>query len=690
MLRHTAILFVLLLSVATVCQAQVPPTTAATQPNTTVAGTVFVDANGNGRLDAGEKVAVGSVVWLHLSDGRGGWLTNGDGKRPTPQDLYSYPVTAQHGYTFNLVGGTYVNGNLQGGSFQLHVIPPAGYVVGSGYSNPLTFAAGSGLPATINVPLVPQVAPQPPPVIPPVVVLPPPLVPAVPTTPPTTAPAVVPVGLAQSAHTFFVGADVDGGQPVATYTLPVAAPATLHVNALPLTAARDDFKGERYAWTFGDPNGGQTAVDPTTGQTVNLDSGQVWPVAAYVYEQPGTYAVKLTRTTAAGQVLTYSATVTVPASTRTAMYVDPVAGNDANAGTPAAPYKTLPAAWAHVRSHTAVLLKTGGTYVANQLWIAVDDLLVDRYGDPAQPDPAILVSNPTHYSPVDVAVFNFSAACSNVTVRHVCTDCTWTTVKDPYGRPYEAADGTFGYVRGRNVTVSDLTFNHSFNGYHGTGDLHGGLVLRCRQVGNGVTSQSYWFEGSDFVAIGNRGLNSSLESTLRSAETGIVRGTIALDEHAQLVNAVYLLGSQKCPVTLRTLSDVTVYHVHAVNGYLELAPRSPATLVQHVLVDSPLVDGGWLWLKTNVRYTTVRNPVIRMTLAGGGDNCVEMGSNGNGVDLWNEGNSVTGTVASGPPGCRLLEVDPLPAGAIRGDTFEGVAVTPGLRLPMAATVAVKH
>ena len=642
------------------------PATAAATPapvrsTTSVGGVVFVDANGNGRLDAGERPLAGANVWLRL-------CVNG----AYPKDDYPYPIGADGKYTFQLIGG----------SFQLHAVLPPGYALAAPADNPVTITVTDGHPVTgfnfAAVPVVPPAvtpAPSSPATVPSAVAPPRVLPPAVvsQTVPPQTP--TIP------AATFAIG--VDGGTPVAAYTAS-PAPATVHVNAVPLTAHRGDWLGERYAWNFGDAPGGQTAVDPTTGQTVDLSAGQTWPVAAYVFENPGTYPVTLTRTTAAGRVITYQSTVTVPAPTRTTLYVDSVAGDDANAGSLAAPFQTLVAAWTHVRSHTAVLLKGGGSYPANALWLPYDDVLVDRYGDPAQPDPILTAPNPTHYSPVDVAVFNFSAGCSNVTVRHVRTDCTFSTAVDPYKRPYEAAWGTFGYVRGRNVTVSDLTFDHSFNGYHGTGDLHGGLVLRCRQVGNGAQSQAYWYEGRDVVAIGNRGLNSSLESTMRAANTGLVRGTIAFDEHAQLVDAEYPLGTQKCPVTLRTLSDVTVYHCHAVNGYMELAPRSPATLVQYVVADGNVVDGGWLWIKTNVRYTRVRNTLIRMTLAGGGNNCVEMGSNGNGVDLWNEGNSVTGTVASGPPGCRLLEVDPLPAGAIRGDTFGGQAVVPGLRMPMVA------
>ena len=376
----------------------------------------------------------------------------------------------------------------------------------------------------------------------------------------------------------------------------------------PLTANRGDFLGEQYAWSFGDAPGSQTVVDPTNGQTVDLNSGQTTPVTAYVYEQPGTYPVTLTRTTAAGQVLTYHATVTVPASTRTAYYVDSTAGDDANPGTLAAPFKTWAAAYKHFGPHTAFYLKRGGNYPTTfSLWIHFDDVLVDAYGDPTQSPPVACNTTPSTRTPVDQQLFFFGGDGSNVTVRNFTVDAPYSTVNDPYGRPYECAVSHLGYLAGRNVTVSDVGIAHSFNGPHGSGLVHGGLVLRCKQIGAGVASQVFWYEGQDFVAIGNRGVESALESTCRAASSGIVRGTIAYDSMGQLVNVEYPEGSQKSPVTYRTLSDAALYHVHTLGGYCEFAPRSPATLVQYVTADGLLIDDGYLWLKTNVRHLRVRN-----------------------------------------------------------------------------------
>ncbi len=122
-----------------------------------------------------------------------------------------------------------------------------------------------------------------------------------------TLPLVAPT-TAPSPATFVVGLD---GNATGTYAAG-PAPALVHVSALGLIASGTGWLDERYAWDFGDAAGGQLVTDPRTGQPVSLNAALTGPVAAYLYELPGTYTVKLTRTTAAGATTLYSATVTVP------------------------------------------------------------------------------------------------------------------------------------------------------------------------------------------------------------------------------------------------------------------------------------------------------------------------------------------------------------------------------------------
>ncbi len=69
--------------------------------------------------------------------------------------------------------------------------------------------------------------------------------------------------------------------------------------------------------TSATPPAARLVTDPRTGQPVDLDTALTGPVAAYLYERPGTYTVTLTRTTAAGATLTYRAAVVVPPAART-------------------------------------------------------------------------------------------------------------------------------------------------------------------------------------------------------------------------------------------------------------------------------------------------------------------------------------------------------------------------------------
>jgi hypothetical protein len=90
-----------------------------------------------------------------------------------------------------------------------------------------------------------------------------------------------------------------------------------------------------YSWDFGDA-ATQAVAQPVTGVTVDADTGQVGPEAAYVYANPGTYTITLTVRGWDGAqytTVTAMATVTVTAPSGWNMYFDPVAGNDANPGT---------------------------------------------------------------------------------------------------------------------------------------------------------------------------------------------------------------------------------------------------------------------------------------------------------------------------------------------------------------------
>ncbi len=101
-----------------------------------------------------------------------------------------------------------------------------------------------------------------------------------------------------------------------------------------------------FSWNFDDPTGAETFVRPTDGVTVNANTDQQSPEAAYVYRNAGSYTVRLTITGKSGSGYTTS-TVTLPITVSAfnpsfEYWADSNAGGT-NAGTLANPFNTVTA-----------------------------------------------------------------------------------------------------------------------------------------------------------------------------------------------------------------------------------------------------------------------------------------------------------------------------------------------------------
>jgi PKD repeat protein len=84
------------------------------------------------------------------------------------------------------------------------------------------------------------------------------------------------------------------------------APLAVHFDTVGTTApGLDGFADLGYAWDFGDPNAGAWAY---SGQPKSRETG---PIAAHVYESPGTYTASLTVTDPSGASVTVSRSITV-------------------------------------------------------------------------------------------------------------------------------------------------------------------------------------------------------------------------------------------------------------------------------------------------------------------------------------------------------------------------------------------
>lgn len=83
----------------------------------------------------------------------------------------------------------------------------------------------------------------------------------------------------------------------------------------------------KYQWDFGDPTGGYNRLPGWT--------------AGHIYDNPGTYTVRLTVTDANGKSSTATQSINVAADTRRTVYVDAASGSDNNPGTITAPIRSF-------------------------------------------------------------------------------------------------------------------------------------------------------------------------------------------------------------------------------------------------------------------------------------------------------------------------------------------------------------
>lgn len=132
-----------------------------------------------------------------------------------------------------------------------------------------------------------------------------------------------------------------------------------------LPSGGDNVHDYTYVWNFGDPGSGNWTHG---GRSKNTSRG---PIAAHVFENPGTYRVTLEITTSGGTTFDYFQDVTVSDpevvyATRT--YYVANDGDNSNPGTASQPFQTLQVAVQEAFSSGAdarLLLRRGDTFVLN-------------------------------------------------------------------------------------------------------------------------------------------------------------------------------------------------------------------------------------------------------------------------------------------------------------------------------------
>jgi PKD repeat protein len=149
------------------------------------------------------------------------------------------------------------------------------------------------------------------------------------------------------------------------------------------------------AWNF-DATDAQpthlTIADPRPGKTARRDAAteqEGW-TAAYVYDAPGTYTIRLTLTDADGRVSTDTETVTIGASTRAVYHFDATSGDDSRGnGSVGAPFRSFDKAHALATASDNVELRfRRGQHFDSHVQsgaIGTKNVVFTSYGEGAKP-----------------------------------------------------------------------------------------------------------------------------------------------------------------------------------------------------------------------------------------------------------------------------------------------------------------
>ncbi|MFH0976539.1 MAG: PKD domain-containing protein, partial [Spirochaetota bacterium] len=186
-----------------------------------------------------------------------------------------------------------------------------------------------------------------------------------------------------------------------------------------------------FAWNFDVTN-----VDP--GANYRAASGFV---AAHVFENPGTYTVRLTVYDAAGDSASEDITITVSAFSGTPYYVAAAPlGSDFNDGSMSNPFLTPNHALtgSHVQPNTRILFRNGDTFIiSNQVTVSdkTGPIIIGGYSDPSSPslDKPIIHTTAVNSDWATIHFYN----CSDIRIMNIAARATGESSESPYPRyPY--------------------------------------------------------------------------------------------------------------------------------------------------------------------------------------------------------------------------------------------------------------
>lgn len=361
---------------------------------------------------------------------------------------------------------------------------------------------------------------------------------------------------------------------------------TVHVNGLASQLASGDPMNATYQWDFGDAGS-------------RFNNTLVGFNAAHTYDTPGKYVITLIVTDSAGNTSTATANVTIAADTRTKIYVDGVAGNDANSGlTPQTAVATAARAAELMGNNTEVLFHNGQSFnVANTINVNATNLVIGTYGTGAA---ARLVK----VTGSGQSIFNISDGSDGILAEGIVFDSMWDIAH--YGDGKVNARAFF--VGGKNFTVRNCQFLNLDDGVN-TAAQPTGVLVQDNYFGTMIRACCIWGEGYDHVYIGNTMTNSTQEHLIRTSGTGVTRLMVEYNNLSRFDNS-------KGSLELRTASWFYVRGniIDAGTLRIGLPQGADPQYTGYGVVEGNETYKFWFNIRPGVEHLAIRDNVIHYDL----------------------------------------------------------------------------
>lgn len=271
----------------------------------------------------------------------------------------------------------------------------------------------------------------------------------------------------------------------------ISAGQAVHVSGLATTLRSGIVSDATFEWDFGDPSGRYNKLNGFN--------------AAHVYENPGTYTVRLKVTDAAGRTNSATLAVQVVAPSRKVIYVS-TSGSDSNSGLSSnSPVKTAAKAFSLLGANTEIRFKRGERFdLTAGVSIGYTDVVIGAYGVGDLPT---LNWNGARDRSVMITLLG---SARNVSVQDLRFDSRFRSDTDQTGMPYAIRAGGTALTFVRNEFLN-LGYAINLNGKP-TGVL---IADNSAPLETGIRDYFSWASGTQIALVGNRVANATREHVVR-------------------------------------------------------------------------------------------------------------------------------------------------------------------------------